>query len=301
MSEAAAIVPGTTTSEAVSAPNGEGSPPPSPEGAGAASGAAAEQKAEQAEDSLAKAKSALAKAKRGAERNSKLRAQVQAAEREVERSKYEAQQARAYAEQQRLEREALRSGDIKRSLAALGYSTRQISEMIAKEGTPEAAFDAIRAELGTTKEELNALKQQLAMERQQVSYKAAAEAFMNAASDATKYPTLANQPRGMVLAAAKQLIQEAKQKTGFDYSNGEVLDFLEQHWSGHQKARQAKQDANGKASTASAPKENTAAPPRTITNGIGKPYALPANFEELDDQQQKAAMAAALTAVHRKP
>jgi hypothetical protein len=176
-----------------------------------------------------------------------------------------------------------------------GYTPQQAAEALKRAGTPEGAMDQLRAELAQERSERQALQQSIEMAKQEAAQRTATQAFVREAADAANYPTLAKQPPAIVLAAARQILAEARdasgQRIGHLYSNKEVLAFLEQTWSAH--GKEGAPNGTSKAPTDASPNAQPGgSTPRTLTNGLSsKRYELPPGFDKLDDQEQKRVFA----------
>lgn len=290
----AAAAPGTqpvaTSPAASGAPGGK---------AEAASGAAAPPIAAPV-DKLARAKETVARARASASRAMELRAGREAAERQARQATEE--NARLRSQNQATEARIAELGKNPiAALRALGYTPEEAAAAIKGAGTPESLVAEVRAELAAEKAARQQLEQQLMGEKQAAAYQEAAKAFLVQASDAKVYPHLAKQPPSIVLAAGKQVLAEAKARTGHTYSDAEVLAYLEENWSAHEQAARTPPEASPQSATPS-PETNSSTPPRTMTNALeALAYTLPDNFADLSDVEQKRHLAKKLAATTRKP
>jgi hypothetical protein len=256
--------------------------------------AAADAGAEAAPDKLAVATETLRKAR-------KIAKSRREAEAKAERERLRADQFAQRADQERKEREASRAElesfrkDPLQAIKSLGVTARQLADKAIEEGTPEAKFAAIEArhaaENAAIREELAALKKERETERQGAQ-EAGARAQFFALLTPESHPRLHGLDRSMVLAMAKSAFDNARSR-GHSPTDRQVLDYVESVLSAPQ----------GVPAGTSTPKPN---PGTTVAKPVAKPspasrtvtadlasrrYTAPANLNDLDLHDQKAALA----------
>jgi hypothetical protein len=230
--------------------------------------------------------SAIERAKRAAKNARRDARRFREQSRETEQLR--AQHAQAHAEVARLRgiEQALRSDPLA-ALKALGLTAQDIAKRLVKDGTPEALIANVQEQLEQERAERQKLEAQIQAEKSQAALRQAETRFVERASDTKRYPHVAEQPTALVLAAAKHIISVAGAQ-GYQYSDGEILDYLEREYAAKSKTPKTQvssaSGANGKsASPASS---------RTLTNGLSSSrFSVPANWDSLDDASQKKILA----------
>jgi len=163
--------------------------------------------------------------------------------------------------------------------------------------------EAIKRE---NQERLEAERKAQLVAQQERTRQEAHQRFIAQASDATAFPTLASMfeknPRwkGQIISEATQILREAKQKTGEDYSNKQVLLYLEEKYSEITPSRNGAvtREDTGKTTPGTA---TTAGGSRTLTNDATQVRGtLPPDFDSLSDAEQKKALAALYRQTSRK-
>ena len=266
----------------------------------------------------------LAAARAKARRQAQANAEREAIQREAQRQAYAAREAQAYLQQERAARQDLEAkyravtGDPAAALEhleKLGLDPKTLAKKALEADTPEAKLRAeIRAEFQAeleaikreNQERLEAERKAQLVAQQERTRQEAHQRFIAQASDATAFPTLASMfeknPRwkGQIISEATQILREAKQKTGEDYSNKQVLLYLEEKYSEITPSRNGAvtREDTGKTTPGTA---TTAGGSRTLTNDATQVRGtLPPDFDSLSDAEQKKALAALYRQTSRK-
>jgi hypothetical protein len=230
----------------------------------------------------------------GAWREKKALREAQAA-REAEAARYKAEVEAAKAEAAALKArlDSYRDKDPSKILEAFerdGVPADAVAQFAVKSGTPEYQREqelrALREEVAAIKadREAAAKAQAEAAERaakaqQEQAYAQARQHFVQQASDAAAFPTLAKiaglRPMALV-QHAEEILAEATQRTGQTYTNQEILTYLENLYASNfgqptkQSGTAASVTTPGTATGPSAPGTNAAGKPRTLTNGMAE-------------------------------
>lgn len=247
------------------------------------------------------------------------------AQRQQERQQLDAQRALQYAQQQEARARALEQQLQKIQsdpLAALsfleqvGLPPKVLAQKAVEASTPEAKLKAdleqrVAAQVAEVRRDYEARFQQIQAEREaqarEAQARAARQAFISDASNAEQYPAVAHlvslgdEWKTSILGEATRVLEEAYRKTGYEYTNEEVLDYLNKKYSkivptpkdgadksnGVSTTQREAQNGTGSHET------NTAGSPRTMTNKATQlKGSLPPNFDDMSDRDQKAALAA---------
>jgi hypothetical protein len=282
---------------------------------------------------LERAKAAAAREKqrqaiRRQEQADRARMAAEAQTKAQESARYQAELAAERAERERLTALFEKSKtDPFSYLEAHGVTPEDIAKRAVDASTPEAQLAKVRAdfearlakERETLRKEFEEKIQAREAAREEAEKRAQAKAvyeqatkgFVAQASDAAKYPTLARhaavRPNAIVREAA-ELLAEAKQNTGVDYTDEEVLTFLEDQYSKAASDQPDPKAAAGKSDTAKVATETSigtgtqakkdAGAPRTLTNDdaaqVGTIDLSEEEFDKLSDLEQRRVMAAQL-------
>lgn len=242
--------------------------------------------AEAALSPLDRAKAAAAKARESAGRNRHLMAQQKnlarqnaAAQQQIAQLQHQNEQARRF--QQQL------AQDPYAAMKALGMTEEQLAHRAVREGTPERMIEKVQQQLHEERAARIALENRLVAERQNVAVKQGEVKFLQE-SLKDEYPNLAEMPERLVLTMAKSEVEELTAQ-GYDLSDFPDADLcaLIEHRLATGKRK--------KAAPAVAPGAKPPVPPKpgakpvTLTNGLGaKKYTMPANFEQLSQDDQFA-------------
>ena len=141
----------------------------------------------------------------------------------------------------------------------------------------------IQDQLQTERTKREALEQHIYSEAKARKIEAANKHFLEAASNAKNYPSLAEMHPDVILAAAHQLA------TSKGWGDDEILDYLEQ--------RQLARQPNGASKTpekkktaevhqaATAPKQVDT--PRAISSSMSKGFTMPDNYDKLPERERR--------------
>ena len=234
---------------------------------------------------LDKAQAAAAKALKGAELNKQRRADAaarQAVEAENQRLRNEASE--------RQKREELYKTDKRAVLRDYEIDAKTLAQRQLEEQTPEGLRrqleEKFERQIAAERAERERLEKTIASREAQAKYAVAEKIFRQEASDATRYPHVAQQPYQVILTTAKSLIEDGFRRTGEQYSNAEVFSYLEGLY--------AKQSAGKTPGTAPIEKPETPTSPRTISAKLASDrFSLPPNFDDLSDREQRRHLAKA--------
>lgn len=189
-----------------------------------------------------------------------------------------------------------------------GVPASKLVEMQLREQTPEAKLEKLQrdyeAKLQAAIDKVqrdNEERQHQAAQQQQME--AARQGFLKRAADEATYPTLSKlagvRPQTLIREALDIHAEAARQ--GYQYSDAEVLQHLEDTYSRIYSPPAPKPGQTQRVATATSEKQTgtgnqqgNAGTPQTITNAMSSSRAtLPSNFDELDDRTQKRLMAEA--------
>lgn len=264
---------------------------------------------------------------RAEENQRRMVAQAEANRREGER-----QQAIETARNERAQREAYQRQlevlkDPKEALAYLekiGLPAKTLAARAVEQSTPEARLRAemearIEERVSAVQKAHEAEMAKMREEREQVqrfeTIRAATQHFVSQASHAENYPAvsavvaLGAEWRDSIVAEARRVLHDAYQKTGYEYSNEEVLSYLESKYSklvAPNPKDAASKSKDGSDSTQEAPNGSgsqesaSASGSRTLTNKASQVKgSLPPDFDTMSDAEQKAILAATYRALRR--
>lgn len=250
---------------------------------------------------LERAKAAAEKAKRDHAARVKLQqAQAQQsrmlAERERELAQLREERARMAAQLEKADKDPL--GYLREKGTTADVLARRAIEDASPDAKMRRLEEMVAAEREARIKAEQAREEQARQAQQQAAISAARDAFVKKAGDVEKYPSLARhaevRPQG-IIREAEEILADAYKKTGMTYSDDEVLEYLESVYSKAHGSPSAKAGAT-KAATetrngAGAQETTTAGKPRTLTAAASQKGALPPDWDELSDAEQKKAMA----------
>jgi colicin import membrane protein len=253
-------------------------------------------KAEEAEapvdtEALSRAEAAAKKAREGSRRYREALDAQRRVQAEAQRAAQEAAENRRRAEEASRFQEELRR-DPYAALKKLGMTDQELAERALREGTPEnelrTLFQRQQEALEFERQRREQLEQRLESERQAAVRQQAEANFHRLADDERAYPRLAQLAPTAQLAVAKAALQQIA-SNGYEVgslSDADVAEACERFLAPKKAAKAAP----------AAPK--AAAPPKssgTLTNSVTAARATaPRPWEELSDDEQIAAIAAAL-------
>lgn len=254
--------------------------------------------------------------------------QADAQRREQERQAL-AQQAQAErAQREALQRQLEALNDPMQALAHLervGLSPKVLAQKAVEANTPEAKLRAeiearieerVSAVQRAHEAELTKLREEREQRTRFEQIQQATNHFVAQASKATDYPAvsavinLGPEWRDSIVAEARRVLTDAYQRTGYEYTNEEVLSYLETKYS--KLVPSTPKDEAAKSNVGSAPNQEdpnrtgtqetqSAGGSRTLTNKATQlKGTVPPDFDSLSDKDQKAALAA-LYRASRKP
>ena len=234
----------------------------------------------------------------------------------------EAERARANAAQAELER-------LKDPMAALGHlekiglPAKVLAERAVAANTPEARLQAqIEARIAEKVAEvqkqyesrLQTFEQQQQEQRQAQIARAAEQQFLHEASSPDTFPALAHvaglgdEWKASIVEEGKRIAAEAYRRTGIEYTNAEILSFMDRRYAklvnpqskaGDEKSNGAS-TAQREAQSGTGANETNAGSPRTLTNKVAQEKGtLPPNFDSLSEPEQTAILAAQYRALRR--
>lgn len=248
---------------------------------------------------------------------------------EAQRQAAEAQRLAQLAHRERQQREIAEkqlqtiSRDPMAALAFLeqtGLDAKTLTQKAIEANSPEAK---LKAELNAEWEQrflrlqqsyderLAEIQQREQAAQQAAAHRHAQERFIQEAADATKFPAVAQlvelgpEWKASLLEEATRILIQAHQRTGQEYTNDEVLSYLEKKYSrafqpknGTSQSKagtEATKESNGTGTT-----KSEAGGSRTLTNkDTAAKGSLPPNFDDLPDKEQKKALAAMLRQMSR--
>lgn len=259
-------------------------------GASEAASAAAETPgappAETPDQKLARVRAAGKAARRSAAQNRELQARVARQDAENARLR-EAQRAGE-------ERDKRLRGDKWAAVRELGIDPRELAQQALKEGTPEYQSEqritAAEREAREAKEQLRQFVEQQQQRENSQAWRSAQSAFLEASK---AHPAVAALPEDVRVMWADRIIRQARAEAsqrGLEWSkvaptDSKVLAYMNKQLSGVP-GTPAKAPDTASSPDASQPGSAT---PQTVTNKVvSAKYTLPANYDSLSDQEQKA-------------
>jgi hypothetical protein len=216
-----------------------------------------------AEERNARIDAAIAKSKKAAEERRQLAQGKAASDQRAQQLEYQNQQMQRELQQAREWQDRARKNPLAH-VRELGTDARTLAQEALNEGTPEATIAKMQARIDAMEAAAAQKEQQATKAQQQETLRAAKTEFTKAAGDESKYPTLSRQPPRAVLALAEQVISDARARNIAINNDGEILSFLEDHWSSYQKSRAAAVTQPLPSATPGAAPQSTAATPRTL-------------------------------------
>lgn len=204
-------------------------------------------------------------------------------------------------------------------LEKVGLSAKTLAEKAVEQSTPEARLRAeleakleerVGAVQRTYQEQIEKLNADRQERERQVAVQHAQQRFLATAGDEASFPAVARvvalgaEWKASILAEATRVLREAHQRTGYEYTDAEVLTYLDEKYSKlmpDQKNGQSTSNALKEATLgAGAQATNAAGGTRTLTNKDTQAKGtLPPDFDSLSDRDQKAALAALYRASRR--
>jgi len=205
-------------------------------------------------------------------------------------------------------------------LEKVGMNPKVLAERAVAMNTPEgrlraeieakiqAATEQVRKEYDTR---IAKYEEQVQSSSRQAAIAQAEQRFIQEGTDTETFPAVAHllsqgdEWRASILEEGKRIITEAARRTGQDYTNAEVLAYLDRKYSKilslPQKSGESSSNANGNAQNGTgANATGTAGSPRTLTNTNTQGKAsLPPDFDSLSPSEQQAALAALYRALRR--
>jgi hypothetical protein len=245
-----------------------------------------------AEDKVKLAAKTIARAKAAGARHRELEAKAEREALRAQQLSERLQQQEQERDRDRHERETWKKNPLE-ALKGMGLTARQLAQRALEEGTPDARFAALEAQLSEERAARTKLEERLASQQRTASEKAAVEQFLGRVKPES-YPHLSRIPPGRVLAMARDVFAEA-QRLGYTFrdADSEVLEQLESEFS-PQSAPAGVQSRPGTNAGKTAAVPGATPPPtsRTVTSDLsGRRWSRPTNFDELDDYDQRKELA----------
>ena len=252
----------------------------------------------------------MARAKAAAERMASQRRAQEQANREAAQARYALQQReQEYArlrqdyERQQQQLQQFENDPLTYLRDVRKLPADELARRAVEDADPEARMKRMQEKLDAFETRERDREKRYAEERaaaqQQAVMRQAEAAFLEKAKDLEAYPNIAlhaeHRPRALVREAL-EIIEEAYKRTGIHYSDEEALEYLESLYSKTSKRNETESKSNASASVtqngAGAQATKTAGKPRTLSGkDAAQSSALPPNFDELSDQEQKRLMA----------
>lgn len=270
-------------------------------------------------DKLAKARAAASKANRVWQERNALQAEAQRRHQEAQRYNQIAQAEAQRSQALQRELDALR--DPTQALAHLekvGLDAKTLTERALQLGSPEAKLRAeleevVNARVSAVEQRYEAELKRIHGEREASqraqAERAAHQQFLAEASDAEHFPAVAHilsqgeEWGPSLIAEAMRVLEQAYQKNGQQYTNREVLAYLDDKYAKIVSPSSKPKDGASRSNGGLDPKKDTngsgtaetkeAGAPRTLTNKMTQQKGtLPADYDNLPPAEQKAALAA---------
>jgi hypothetical protein len=238
---------------------------------------------------IAKAKEIAKRGKANAQAWENLKQQRANDARLLQHTQNELAQSRARIQQAQLFENQLRQDPVA-AMKALGVKTDDLYRRAVQEGSPEAALASIQQQLESEKNARVLLENKITQQQQAVAQRAIEADFLKSIDNKKLYPALDSTPKSVLLSAGKQLWQDLYTKTGMNYSNQEILAFLNKQYASHKKSgSNATEDStteNGSKSPGTGENQSQAQS-RTISNRLASSsWTKPANWDSLPDRDQ---------------